>query len=130
MAEHMRTTLIVDALAMAHGTGRLRPDCVFHSDRGPQYTSAEFAAALAASNLLGSMGRTGICWDNAAAESFFASLKKELVHRTVFPTQAKARTAIAEYIEVFYNRQRLHSSLGYRQGSVTSKVCPVLGAVE
>jgi len=79
-----------------------------------QYTSAEFAAALAASNLLGSMGRTGICWDNAAAESFFASLKKELVHRTVFPTQAKARTAIAEYIEVFYNRQRLHSSLGYR----------------
>jgi len=114
MAEHMRTTLIVDALAMAHGTGRLRPDCVFHSDRGTQYTSAEFVAALAARNLLGSMGRTGICWDNAAAESFFASLKKELVHRTVFPTQAKARTAIAEYIEVFYNRQRLHSSLGYR----------------
>lgn len=81
---------------------------------GAQYTSAEFVAALAARNLLGSMGRTGICWDNAAAESFFASLKKELVHRTVFPTQAKARTAIAEYIEVFYNRQRLHSSLGYR----------------
>jgi len=114
MAEHMRTTLVVDALAMAAGTGGLRPDCVFHSDRGAQYTSAEFAAALAARGLLASMGRTGICWDNSAAESFFASLKKELVHRTVFPNPGKARTAIAEYIEVFYNRQRLHSSLGYR----------------
>jgi len=79
-----------------------------------QYTSAEFTTALAARGLLASMGRTGICWDNSAAESFFASLKKELVHRTVFPTSGKARTAIAEYIEVFYNRQRLHSSLGYR----------------
>lgn len=114
MAEHMRTTLIVDALAMAAGTGQLRPGCVFHSDRGAQYTSAEFTTALAARGLLASMGRTGICWDNSAAESFFASLKKELVHRTVFPTSGKARTAIAEYIEVFYNRQRLHSSLGYR----------------
>jgi len=99
---------------MAAGTGRLRPGCVFHSDRGAQYTSAEYAAALTANSMLGSMGRTGICWDNAAAESFFASLKKELVYRTAFPTPAHARSAVAEYIEVFYNRQRLHSSLGYR----------------
>lgn len=61
-----------------------------------------------------SMGRTGVCWDNALAESFFAALKNELIHRTVFPTREKARTAIAEYIEVFYNRRRLHSGLGYK----------------
>jgi len=114
MDTHMRTELIIDAVSMAPGTGRLQPGCVFHSDRGAQYTSNEFAAALASRNMLGSMGRTGSCWDNAAAESFFASLKKELVHRTAFPTPGKARTAIAEYIEVFYNRQRLHSALGYR----------------
>ena len=64
--------------------------------------------------MVGSMGRTGICWDNAAAESFFASLKNELVYRTAFPSPEQARAAIAEYIEVFYNRQRLHSALGYR----------------
>jgi putative transposase len=114
MADHMRTALVIDALSMAAGTGRLRSGCVFHSDRGSQYTSAEFSAALAARGLRGSLGRTGVCWDNALAESFFASLKKELVHRTAFPTVAKARTAIAEYIEVFYNRQRIHSALGYR----------------
>lgn len=61
-----------------------------------------------------SVGRTGICWDNALAESFFGALKNELVYRTAFPTRAHARWAIAEYIEVFYNRQRLHSALGYR----------------
>ena len=114
MAEHMRTELIVDAVAMAHGTGRLAKGCVFHSDRGAQYTSTEFAAALKSRNMVGSMGRTGICWDNAAAESFFASLKNELVYRTVFSSPNKARTAIAEYIEVYYNRQRLHSTLAYR----------------
>ncbi len=92
-----------------------RGRCVLRRPVEPkQYTSNQFAAALAARGMVASMGRTGICWDNAAAESFFASLKKELVHRTAFPTPAKARTAIAEYVEVFYNRQRLHSSLGYR----------------
>ena len=60
------------------------------------------------------MGRTGVCWDNALAESFFAALKNELIHRTVYSTRDKARQAVAEYIEVFYNRQRLHSGLGYR----------------
>ena len=65
-------------------------------------------------NVTASMGRTGVCWDNAMAESFFAALKNELVYRTVFATRAQARLAIAEYIEVFYNRQRLHSGLGYK----------------
>jgi len=64
--------------------------------------------------MVGSMGRTGICWDNAMAESFFGALKNELIYRTAFPTQESARRAIAEYIEVFYNRIRLHSGLGYR----------------
>jgi transposase InsO family protein len=119
MATHMRTSLIVDALNMAAGTGILQPNCVFHSDRGSQYCSAEYAAALKRHNLLGSHGRTGICWDNALAESFFGALKNELVYRTAFPTPKHARKAIAEYIEVFYNRQRIHSALGYRTPAQT-----------
>jgi putative transposase len=114
MADHMRTSLIVDALCMAANNTPFRPETVFHSDRGTQYTSSEFGRACKTLGVTRSMGRTGICWDNALAESFFASLKNELVYRIVFPTREKARTAIAEYIEVFYNRQRLHSALGYR----------------
>lgn len=114
MATHMRTDLICDAITMAATNVDLAPGVVFHSDRGTQYTSAQFAEHLAKLGITPSMGRTGICWDNALAESFFGALKNELVYRTAFPTQNKARTAIAEYIEVFYNRQRLHSALGYR----------------
>jgi transposase InsO family protein len=79
-----------------------------------QYTSAEFARHCAGRDIRLSVGRTGVCWDNAAAESFFASLKNEMYYRDKFPTRARARFAVAEYIEVFYNRQRLHSTLGYR----------------
>jgi transposase InsO family protein len=114
MADHMRTSLICDAISMAAGRGGLRPNAVFHSDRGSQYSSAEFAVQLGALNLRGSMGAVGQCWDNALAESFFSALKNELVYRTVFATRSKARRAVAEYIEVFYNRTRLHSGLGYR----------------
>lgn len=114
MATHMRTELICDAITMAATNVELQPGVVFHSDRGTQYTSAQFAAHLHLYGITGSMGRTGVCWDNAMAESFFAVLKNELVHRTVFPTHDTARHAIAEYIEVFYNRTRLHSALGYR----------------
>jgi putative transposase len=114
MAEHMRTDLVCQAITMAAGNVDLDPDAVFHSDRGAQYTSAQFAAHLTQHGITGSVGRTGVCWDNALAESFFAALKNELVYRTVFPTREKARRAIAEYIEVFYNRQRLHSALGYK----------------
>jgi putative transposase len=114
MATHMRTDLICDAITMAANNVDLAPGVVFHSDRGTQYTSDQFAKHLKKLGITASMGRTGICWDNALAESFFGALKNELVYRTAFPTQKKARTAIAEYIEVFYNRQRLHSALGYR----------------
>lgn len=79
-----------------------------------QYASEEFGRALAGHGLVGSLGRTKICWDSALAESFFAALKNELVYRKAFPTPKQARAAIAEYVEVFYNWQRLHSALGYR----------------
>jgi putative transposase len=79
-----------------------------------QYTSHEFARFCAANQIRASVGRTGVCWDNAAAESFFATLKNEMYYRQRFDTRAKARFAAAEYIEIFYNRQRLHSHLGYR----------------
>ncbi len=114
MAEHLRTSLVRDALTMAAATVDFVPGVVFHSDRGTQYTSSQFRDHAAALGVTRSVGRTGVCWDNALAESFFAALKNELIHRTVFPTRDKARQAIAEYIEVFYNRQRLHSALGYK----------------
>jgi transposase InsO family protein len=113
-AAHMRTSLIIDALAMAKKHGHTRAGAVFHSDRGCQYTSAKFAKFCHRINVRTSVGRTGVCWDNAAAESFFATLKNEMYYRQRFPTRARARFAVAEYIEVFYNRQRLHSTLGYR----------------
>ena len=114
LADHMRADLVGDALRMAITHRRPGPGLIFHSDRGTQYTSTEFAAKLAALNMRQSLGRTGCCYDNALAESFFASLKNERIHRTVYPTRAKAKQDIAHYIEIFYNRQRLHSALGYR----------------
>lgn len=114
MADHMRASLPCDALSMAVRNGRVQRGAIFHSDRGSQYTSDELAGHLSFFGMTGSMGRTGVCWDNALAESFFGVLKNELVYRTAFPTRRHARNAIAEYIEVFYNRQRLHSGIGYR----------------
>jgi transposase InsO family protein len=114
LAGHMRTSLVTDALAMAITHGHLQPGAIFHSDKGCQYTSADFARFCAANGVRTSAGRTGVCWDNAAAESFFAALKNEMYYRQSFPDRARARFAVADYIEVFYNRQRLHSTLGYR----------------
>ena len=114
MAPHMRTDLICDALTMAATRQPLAPGAIFHSDRGTQYTSTQFAKHLESLGIVGSMGRTGVCWDNAMAESFFAALKNELVYRVVLPTRKKARRLIAEYIEVFYNRTRIHSGIGYK----------------
>jgi putative transposase len=94
MADHMRTELVCDALTMAHSHRTFVDGAIFHSDRGCQYTSAELATHLKSLNMVGSMGRTGVCWDNALAESFFASLKKECVHRTVFSTRKKARLVV------------------------------------
>ena len=114
LADHMRTSLIIDALAMAIDAGHVGPDAIFHSDRGAQYVSGEYSRYCSNNRIRRSVGRTGVCWDNAAAESFFASLKNEMYYRTSFATRTRARFAVADYIEVFYNRQRLHSTLGYR----------------
>jgi transposase InsO family protein len=113
-AEHMRTSLVVDALNMAITHGQVVPGAIFHSDRGAQYTSTEFTRFCNENQVRTSVGRTGVCWDNAAAESFFAALKNEMYYRQHFSTRAHARFAVADYIEVFYNRTRLHSTLGYR----------------
>ena len=114
LAAHMRTSLVTDALSMAIAHGHIQPGAIFHSDKGCQYTSAEFARYCQANGIHTSTGRTGACWDNAAAESFFGALKNEMYYRQSFPSRAHARFAVADYIEVFYNRRRLHSALGYR----------------
>jgi putative transposase len=109
---HMRTELILDALEMA--LGRQSTPGIGHSDRGCQYASDAYRARLAAHGITASMSRKGNCYDNAFAESFFHSLKVELVHQREFETREEAMRAIFEYIEVWYNRERLHSSLGYQ----------------
>ncbi|MDQ4032573.1 MAG: IS3 family transposase [Actinomycetota bacterium] len=114
MDDNYKTPLISAAITMAARNHSLEPGAIFHSDRGSNYTSAQFAATLAALDLRQSVGRTGICFDNAMAESFFDTLKNELVHRTVYPTREYARRDIARYVELRYNTQRLHSGLGYK----------------
>src|SRR5699024_7417488 len=99
---------------MARTHGRIADDALLHSDHGTQYTSQALTTYCIDHGITQSMGRTGVCWDNAVAETFFASLKNEMYHQQVFTTRPRARMAVAEYIEVFYNRQRPHSSLGYR----------------
>jgi len=113
MADHMRSTLVTDALRMAVESRRPRPGLIFHADRGSQYTARDFTALLAGHAIRQSLSRPRQCWDNAVAESWFATLKDELIYRRPWPTRAEARRAIFEFIEVFYNRQRLHSALGY-----------------
>ncbi len=114
MADHLRTSLVLGALQAALGH-RLPSDVglIFHSDRGCQYASGDYRSYLERSGLTSSMSRRANCLDNAVAESFFSTLKRELVHRKEWESRATAHTTIAEWIEVFYNRQRLHSTLGY-----------------
>ena len=114
MDDNYKTPLITAAIEMAARNVDLPEGAVFHSDRGSNYTSAEFAAALEGLGIRQSVGRTGICFDNALAESFNAAVKVERVHRTAYPTRKKAKEDIARYIELRYNRARLHSALGYR----------------
>jgi putative transposase len=114
MDDNYKTPLITTAITMAARNHTLEPGAIFHSDRGSNYTSQQFAATLAALDLRHSVGRTGICFDNAMAESFFGALKNELVHRTVYLTREHARRDIARYIEVRYNTKRLHSGLDYK----------------
>jgi len=112
MADHMRADLVCDALEMAIEQRRPAPGLIFHSDRGSQYTSGAFSKLLGAHRITQSLSRAGQCWDNAVAESWFSTLKEELIYRQAWPTRVQARRAIFEFIEVFYNRERLHSSLG------------------
>ena len=113
IADHMRTDLIEDALRMALALRGDRPATViFHSDRGTQYASEQITLFAAKNGITRSMGYTGICWDNAMAESFFATLKTEFYYRRVWPTRARAIQGVAEWIEDRYNRRRRHSAIG------------------
>ena len=113
MDDNMETPLVNNALNMALHTRKPTPNLIWHTDRGSQYASDSHRELLAEHNILQSMSRKGDCWDNAVSESFFHSLKTELVHHERFKTRAEANQSIFEYIEVFYNRQRLHSTNGY-----------------
>ena len=113
IADHMRTDLIQDALQMALVLRGEQPaSVIFHSDRGTQYASAQITAFAEANGITRSMGYTGICWDNALAESFFATLKTEFYYRRVWPTKARAVREVGAWIEDRYNRRRRHSALG------------------
>lgn len=113
MADHLRAELVLDALSMATTTRSPAPGLIHHSDRGVQYCCNDYRAELESWGMVASMSRTGDCYDNAPKESFWATLKKELMSDRSFATREEARTAIFEYIEVFYNRQRIHGSIGY-----------------
>jgi putative transposase len=114
MADHLRAELVVDALQMAIARRRPGPGLVHHSDAGSQYVALVFGQKCREAGIAVSIGSVGDAYDNAVAESFFATIKKELIHRHSWPTKADARTAIFDYIESFYNRVRLHSTLGQR----------------
>ena len=115
MGNRMRTSLVCQAIDMAVRRCPIdRGVTIFHSDRGSQYTSQRFLDHLNSYGIRPSVGRTGVCWDNAWAESFNATLKNERVHRMVYPTKDKAIKDIASWIELTYNHVRLHSALGYR----------------
>jgi transposase InsO family protein len=112
--DNYKTPLIQQAIAMAARNHQLAFGAIFHSDRGSNYTSGEFAKTMTKYDLRHSVGRTGICYDNAMAESFNAALKNELVYRTQYPTREHARRDVARYIEFWYNSKRRHSGLQYR----------------
>ena len=114
MDDNYKTPLIERAIEMAARNYRLGENAIFHSDRGSNYTSCQFAATLKTHGLRQSVGRTGICYDNAMAESFFAALKNERVYRTQYPTREHARRDVVRYIEFWYNPKRRHSGLQYR----------------
>jgi putative transposase len=113
MSERITDTLTLDALGMALARRRPPQGLLHHSDRGSQYASSAYQRRLAHAGIVCSMSRRGDCWDNAVAESFFATLKVELVHAATWETRAAARVALFDYLEVFYNGQRRHSALGY-----------------
>jgi transposase InsO family protein len=113
MSERITDDLTLDALGLALARRRPPQGLLHHSDRGSQYASGDYQRVLAQHGIVCSMSRRGDCWDNAVAESFFATLKVELVHHAAWATRAAARTELFEYLELFYNGQRRHSALGY-----------------
>jgi putative transposase len=112
MADHMRTELVSDALQMALAHRRPAPGLIWHSDQGSQFVSLAFGQQARAAGIAQSMGSRGDCYDNSVAESFFATLKKELIYRNTWPEKNRLRMEIFDFIEVFYNRRRRHSTLG------------------
>jgi putative transposase len=109
----MRTELVTDALQMALAHRRPAPGLICHSDQGSQFVSLAFGQQARAAGIAQSMGSRGDRFDNAVAESFFATLKKELLHGRSWPSKAELRTEVFEYIEIFFNRRRRHSTLGF-----------------
>src|SRR5258708_1466786 len=114
MADHLRAELVTDALEMALTPRGPARGLIWHSDQGTKFVSLAFGKKARTAGIAQSMGSKGDCFDNAVAESFFATLKKELINRRSWPTKAELRTEVFDYIEVFYNRERRHSSLGQR----------------
>jgi transposase InsO family protein len=114
MSASMKASLVIGALQMAMQQCQLEPGCIMHSDRGSQYASREHRDLLEQHGLICSMSRTGNCWDNAVAESFFATMKKELVYHEHYTSHEQARGSLFEFIEIYYNRWRTHSAIDYR----------------
>lgn len=114
MGARLTEELTQHALQMALHRRQPKPGLLHHSDRGSQYAATAYQQHLRAAGITGSMSRRGNCWDNACGESFFATLKRELIHHRQYHTREEAKQEIFEYLEVFYNRQRRHSTLGYR----------------
>jgi transposase InsO family protein len=123
-ADHMRAELPSTALRMALLARRPRKELLHHSDRGVQYACDEYQQLLAKNHVVASMSRKGNCYDNAVMESFFGTLKTELTHHETFTTREQAKQTLFEYIEVFYNRKRRHSALGYRSPA-EYEACPI-----
>lgn len=113
MGQQHDADLATSALDMAIGRVQPSPGLILHSDRGSEFANAKFHHRAAEANICLSMSSTGNCYDNAAAESFFATLKLEAIAESIFPSRQDARMALFDYIEVVYNRQRLHSGIGY-----------------
>jgi len=114
MSDRMTTEMVLSSLRMAYFKRKPGKGTIFHSDRGSQYCAHDFRASLAAYGMIQSQSRKGNCWDNSPTESFFHTLKTEMVHHEVFETRSEAISKIFEWIEVFYNRQRIHSTLNYQ----------------
>ncbi len=122
MAEHMQAEIVVDALKMGISRRRPEPGLIHHSDQGSQYVSLAFGQAARQAGIARSMGSRGDCWDNAVAKTFFATLKKELVHRRSWPSRRELTSEIFEYIEGFYNLRRRHSTLGMHSPADYEKI--------